>query len=110
MRSVKYFCSERSMSNEKWKPIYSWFEKNNVPINLKPEDCDISVALEGKFVNPVALCGKKILLCKPDEWQIFKWVYMYKPILEEYYDKIVDITEIKPEQISHEVENVCASL
>ncbi len=91
MPNVKFFYSERSKGIASWQSLYQWFEEQGHTIYTKPIECDISVVLNGKLVNPLPLHGKKVLLYKADEWGVVKWKPMYQPILEEYYDEMIDI-------------------
>jgi len=91
MPNVKFFYSERSKGLEPWHSLYGWFEEQGHTIHTEPIECDISVVLNGKFVNPLPLYGKKVLLYKADEWNTIKWKAMYEPVLEEYYDQMIDI-------------------
>ena len=92
MQDVEFFYSKRSQSIEKWHPIYKQVEQQGYHIHTEPIECAVSVVLEGKLVNPLPLHGRKVLLYKMDEWQPMKWKNMFSPILEEYYDQMIDIT------------------
>lgn len=101
MPNVKYFTSERGLMIEDWKEIYDFFGPHPHPI-----PCDVSVVLNGKFVNPLPLYGKKILLYKIADWQPVKWKAMYQPVIEEYYDTLIDITNRNLEEVRAEIEKV----
>ena len=104
MPNVEFFYSERSKSLEPWQSLYDWFEKQGHTIHTEPIKCDISVVLNGKFVNPLPLYGKKVLLYKADEWGAVKWKPLFQPVLEEYYDLMIDI---EGRDIGEVLEEIC---
>lgn len=91
MPSVEFFISHRSKEITDWIPIYEEVKELGYNIHTEPVECDISIVLNGKFVNPLPLRGKKILFYHTSDWQLHKWKAMFKPILEEYYDDLIDI-------------------
>lgn len=55
-----------------------------------PQEADVSIVLGGKRANPMAVKGKRILAYNKKEW--IGWAYIYRPILEEYYDEFLDLS------------------
>ena len=92
MPRVEFFYSERSRDIEAWHDVYKRVILKGYSIHTEPIECDVSVVLNGKFVNPLPLHGKKVLLYRMKDWQPMKWIEMFAPILEEYYDDMIDIT------------------
>jgi len=93
-----------------WNDIYKLFAERNIPIYMEPKPCDISVVLGGTLVNPIPLRGKKVLAFKKDEWKAIQWDHIFKPILEEYYDHIIDTTGLSPDDTFELIEKECKSL
>lgn len=91
MPSVEFFISNRSKEITDWIPIYEEIKEFGYNIHTEPVECDCSVVLNGKFVNPLPLYGKKILLYILSDWTTHKWKWMFQHILEEYYDEMIDI-------------------
>jgi hypothetical protein len=90
MPRVEYFISERSRDLKSWQGIYKWVADQGCALNTEPVECDISIVLSGKFVNPLPLHGKKILLYSND-WSPLKWEAMFEIVLEEYYDEMINV-------------------
>jgi hypothetical protein len=110
MKKVEYFISERSKDRFFWNKIYELLEEKNIPIHTEPKDCDISVVLGGPLVNPLPLKGKKVLAFKSDEWKVVKWEVVYEPILQEYYDHMINTTGLNPEETLRSIEEECQEL
>jgi len=51
MPSVEFFISHRSKEITDWIPIYEEVKELGYNIHTEPVECDISIVLNGKFVN-----------------------------------------------------------
>ena len=54
------------------------------------EKCGRAIILGGRHENPTSFNCEKVLIHVGIEWDS-RWDF-FKPILEEYYDKMIDIT------------------
>ncbi len=102
MVNVKVFhCLDRAV--ERWRPIIERLEEFDIRVHGESSKADISIVLGGQFENPLALTGKKILFYNKKDfrsgWEIYKFV------LTEYYDELIDTTEMGGDQIVKEVLN-----
>jgi hypothetical protein len=71
-------------------------EKREIFIYVEPIKADVSIVLFGNFTNPLPLRGKRVLAYDASRWMPevpvpLGWK-MYEPILEEYYDEMIDLT------------------
>ena len=99
MPNVEFFYSVRSKEITDWIPTYEEVKELGYTLHTEPVECDVSVVLNGKFVNPLPLRGEKILFYKLEDWQRVKWKAMFEPILEEYYDELIDISDRNLEEL-----------
>ena len=107
MPKIEYFYSERSKGRPHWQEVYIALKEKGITIHIEPKSCDYSVVLGGCFVNPIPLQGKKILAVNTQEWQAAKWEFMFRPILEEYYDKMINVTGCTPEETLELIKKTC---
>ena len=98
MRDVKLFHSLRHIGMKHVVDLAKELEKREIYIYVEPIKADVSIVLFGNYSNPVCLHGKKVLAFDATRWGIYTdtaqgWE-MYKPILEEYYDEFIDMTDL----------------
>jgi len=67
-----------------------------------PKDCEIAVVLGGRYENPCCLAGKKLLVWHDRDWGDYNEVF--KPLVEEYYNKIIDVTHDSLDQAIEKIE------
>ena len=108
MPSVKYFRSKRVLNPELWEPIFDALTERGSVIHVsEPVECDVSVVLNGKVENPVPLSGKKVLVYDRQHWSEMKWKSIFKNILEEYYDDMIDIHGMNLAEVVQCIEEIC---
>ena len=62
---------------------------------------DLNIVLSGQFENPVGFTGKRVMVLNKNPWVPAAgkvWDEMYADIVKHYYDEIIDVTELTPEQ------------
>jgi hypothetical protein len=91
---------------DNWFPIINEIEKHGYKVEHDPPEAKTMVFLSGLYSNPFYANGRKILLVYKKEWGIL-WDDFYKPVLEEYYDKIILIGEISVGKLLKEVGGDC---
>lgn len=78
--------------NNPWLPIIDSLEENGYDVYPTTEQTDKAIILSGKFENPTVFSCKKVLIYHRKEW-IHVWEF-FEPIVEEYYDEMIDVTEL----------------
>ena len=91
MANAKIFKINRGYS--KWLKTINLL---GMPVCIEPEDAEISIVLDGRYENPLAVTGKKVLVYDKDLWG-HRWE-LFEPVLSEYYDKMVDVTRMSSRQ------------
>jgi len=79
-------------------PVILELEKSGYEVVFEPVESNVTVILSGTYTNPFCVGGKRILVVHGDEWGI-PWSLVYKPIVKEYYDKVIDIKPIPIDKI-----------
>ena len=106
MRDVKVFMATRMPIKE----VEDCLTKKGIGVHGEAKPCDVSVAIYGAHINPLALKGKRVLIywVQKDKamWSLaFRSLYL--PILKEYYNELNDLshcstfTEIGNEIVKH---------
>lgn len=90
MANVKIFKINRGYS--KWLKTINRIGK----VCTKPETADVSIVLDGRYENPLAVTGKKVLVYDKDMWG-HRWE-LFEPVLSEYYNRMVDVTRMSSKQ------------
>jgi len=96
MQDVSFFVIDKIAAN--WKMVISIIEDAGYEVVNDIVPSNINVIISGSYVNPFVIDGKKILLTHPDEW-LGLWDVVYEPVMEEYYDSVVNVGSIKPEML-----------
>lgn len=91
MQLVRFLV--RDQEYEKWEPIITELEKHGYKVETEVHPADITVALSGTYISPMTAHGTKILIAHGQEWGEL-WGVVYKPIVKEYYDHVLDITQM----------------
>lgn len=110
MLDVRCFTSGYGLSKmygERAKTLLMYLIESGIYISDEPQKCDVSVAIYGLFENPTCLFGKKVIaydrrLWHPNLGKDWGW-NLFKPILEEYYDEFLDITDLTLSQIAERI-------
>ena len=87
---------------DNWFPIINEIKNHGYKVEQEPPEAKTIVILSGLYSNPFYGKGRKILLVYKKEWGEL-WDDFYKPVLEEYYDKIIPIGEISIKKLLKEV-------
>jgi len=69
--------------------------ENGVTVCKEEEPCDVSIAVFGAYTNPLALKGEKVLIYwVQNDMTVWSLAFysLYLPILHEYYDRLIDLT------------------
>jgi hypothetical protein len=72
--------------------VLEYLEDNGVPIYSKAVDSDLSIVIGGKFENPIALKGKRVLFYDKGEWG-GAWP-LFGFIATAYYDEVIDLSNL----------------
>lgn len=83
-------------------PVILELEKHGYEVVFKPVESKVTVFLSGTYTNPFCVGGKRILVTHGDEWGI-SWGSVYRPIVEEYYDRVIDIKPIPLDKIVNKI-------
>ena len=84
--------------NDPWIPVISELMKRGHEVWTYKRKCEKAVVLGGKLENPTIFDGKKVLVFHEKQW-VGNWKF-FEPILTEYYDEMVNVTEMSlPETI-----------
>jgi hypothetical protein len=79
-----------------WGEITDHLNRRKHKVYDSPRDADVSIVLSGMMENPAIIKGRKVLAFKPQEWILNvpppKGWMLYKPILELYYDDMIDLS------------------
>ena len=88
MQAVNYFIMEPQLGN--WRQVVEKFEESGIKINFELTPTKTTVVLSGAHLNPMMVSGRKILIAHSREWGAL-WKSVYRPVLEEYYDHVINI-------------------
>jgi hypothetical protein len=88
MPSVKVFAA--SVDRKEWVNVLNELSKRGQKVEVDYKPCDVAIVLGGRFNNPV-LWKKRILFYNKKQWANW-WDGLFGPVVEEYYDKLLDIT------------------
>lgn len=104
---VRYFMTPKGRGRNRYMPLFQALLNQGRRVYSEPVPADISIVMDGKIENPLCLQGEKILIAWPEIWVGGKkgWEGFYKPILEEYYDVIVDMTGLNIKEAVKEILN-----
>jgi len=87
----------RSLEQQSWLPVIHELNKHGCEVQQVVRSLektlkfkDITVVLSGTFLNPLAMPGRRILVCHSKEWGKL-WNTIYHPMLRQYYDDLVII-------------------
>lgn len=84
-------------------PVINLLEQMGYDIYPHPRKCERAIILCGKYENPTVLDGYKVLFYHKNEW-VGQWDF-FQPILEEYYDEMIDATELSLQQTAETIIN-----
>lgn len=72
-------------------------KKHGILIYDKRLDCDVAVVLYGAFSNPLAFRKRILVYWMQNDVHTYTVAFhsLYLPILNEYYDDLIDLTECK---------------
>ena len=65
---------------------------------------DLNIVLSGVFENPRGFKGKRVMVLEKKEWWPSKfnaWDSMYRDIVKNYYDEIIDVTGKTTAQVAN---------
>ncbi len=100
---TKFFVTPRNMG--KWFPLVNKLRAMNHRVYTTAKPADISVVLSGKFENPLALSGIRILVFIRGEWQPKNsFATIWQKILQEYYDDMIDLTSTDSNEAIEKIE------
>jgi hypothetical protein len=100
MQDIKFII--RTPERMSWHPVILEIEKNGFQVESDIKDADVTVILSGTYLNPMVFGGRKILVAHSQEWGTM-WDVLYKEILSEYYDEILDIKTIPLDRIMDKI-------
>ena len=100
MQNVSFII--RRAEQVSWLPVIQEIEKHGYKVEFKPQDSKLTFVLSGSYVNPLAIPHKRILICHSQEWGKV-WDSVYKHIMNEYYDKVINIKSIPLDMMMKEI-------
>ena len=110
MVNVKVFKAKPG--RESWEEVIKILKNNSIDILIRPEKADVSIVLSGAAENAGILYGKKILMYNIKDWMekepelIEQYKFnLYRPILEEYYDELIDLSGMGNKAKANEIMN-----
>ena len=105
---AKVFKSKIGM--ESWVEVINILKDNGIDILTESEQTDVSIVLSGAWENAGILQGKRILFYdikdwmekEPDRLEPYKFE-LYRPILEEYYDEFINLSDMSNKGKANEI-------
>lgn len=105
---AKVFKSKIGM--ESWVEVINILKENGIDILTESEQTDVSIVLSGAWENAGILHGKRILFYdikdwmekEPDRLEPYKFE-LYRPILEEYYDEFINLSDMSNKGKANEI-------
>lgn len=105
---AKVFKSKIGM--ESWVEVINILKENGIDILTESEETDVSIVLSGAWENAGILQGKRILFYdikdwmekEPDRLEPYKFE-LYRPILEEYYDEFINLSDMSNKGKANEI-------
>jgi len=105
---AKVFKSKIGM--ESWVEVINILKENGIDILTESEQTDVSIVLSGAWENAGILQGKRILFYdikdwmekEPDRLEPYKFE-LYRPILEEYYDEFINLSDMSNKGKANEI-------
>ena len=101
--SVKLFKATRNWSA--WRPVIGELNDRGLEVFSVIQPADVSIALSGKFEDPLALHGKRVLFMYSMEWNTHpgqgEW---FKELLGHYYHEVHDLAGCLPMQAADAIE------
>ncbi len=90
---------KKPYKDDPWLTIISGMEFKGIGFAYKePDECDHAIFLGGKWENPLCVkAKKKTLIYHLGEWGGMFDVWL-KDILLEYYDDLIDVSELSVDQ------------
>lgn len=79
-------------------PLEKRLSEYGIPVWHQNADCGAAVIIDGAHVNPLVFNGKRILAhIFTNNGKIWYTAFysLYKPVLEHYYDEMLDLTACK---------------
>ena len=79
---------------KKWKTIMNDLATAGFRVTTRPQKADLSIVLGGRFENPLAFKGYRVLAYNPGHWPPpvrNAGFAFFKPLLEEYYDELLEV-------------------
>lgn len=87
-------------------PLIQGLINNGIRVYSEPTPANVSIVIDGKNENPLAFNGKRVLAYWADVWKDKDYFNeLYKPILEEYYDDMIDLTNLTFEEVKEALIN-----
>lgn len=93
---VAVIKSKRDLNEGHWIKVIDGLEKEGISVSFKSVPADVYLVLGGRFENPLALNGKRILFFHKAEWKPnlnhYGWDYWFGRLMKEYYHDFYDCT------------------
>jgi len=102
MQDAEVLFVIRIVEQKSWLPVVATLQDRGYTIETDVRPADITVVLSGTFLNPLAMPGRRLLVCHTKEWGSL-WDSVYQYILKEYYHKILIIDKIPLNQIPDKI-------
>jgi len=101
---IKIFKS--SVKENPWMRMINVLEQAGHDVYPTAEDCDRAVILGGRHENPTVFNCERVLVYNEVEWK-GRWGF-FRPVLEEYYDKMIDVTRMSFLKTAQKIIEQCA--
>ena len=96
MQNVSFLINCKDVPS--WMPLIKEIEEFGHKVVHIPEKAKTTIVLSGLHLNPMVLHGRKVLLAYPIDCSA-TWETIYVPVLEEYYDRTVDVRKMTIDKI-----------
>jgi len=90
--SVKIFKAQRG--SDRWLPVIHGLQDKGYEVYAEPQPADHAIILSAQFENPLVFKCPRVAVVHTGEWVPSPYGYrFYGPIIKEYYDEILDVTD-----------------
>lgn len=95
--SIAVIKAKRDLNEGHWGKVIEKLSTKGVKVHFNTVPADTFIVLGGRFENPMALDGKRILFFHKAEWKpnhgYVGWDYWFGHLVKEYYHELYDCTK-----------------